>query len=308
MLSENLAKAPILLSEFLSMYLARSHRSERYKKMYQNTMNHVLRFCEINKLDSPLTNEVGIEFCEDFVFYLKSDCRHMQNTVKGHIERLHAILQKAALHGYPVNNTFREVTIQEEEIGAVYLSMTEITRIYYFENLTRSQKEIRDLFVIGCLTGLRYSDYSHLTQNNFIENNSQIRIKTRKTGAVVQLPSHKFVREILEKYAYRIPKPRGIQYFNLAIKQICKMVGLVDTIPYERTIGTEIVRKTFEKWEMISSHTARRSFATNMFLMGVPPYRIMLITGHRSEKSFFKYVRITREENALVLSNHQFFQ
>jgi integrase len=232
----------------------------------------------------------------------------MQNTVKSTMERLHAMLQKACNYGYPINNTFREVTICEEEVSTTYLSMTEITRIYYYDKLTKFQKEIKDLFIVGCLTGLRYSDYSQLSDRNFINNFTQIRIKTRKTGIVIQVPAHKFVREILEKYNYSLPKRRCIQHFNKYMKLICKKVGFTEKVPYERTVGTQVVRKELEKWEVISSHTARRSFATNMFLAGVPAYRIMLITGHQSERSFFRYVRITREENALALSNHQFFQ
>ena len=73
--------------------------------------------------------------------------------------------------------------------------MTEITRIYYYERLTRFQEEIRDFFIIGCLTGLRYSDYSRLNESNIDRSTNTIRIKTQKTGAVVSIPMHKFVRE-----------------------------------------------------------------------------------------------------------------
>jgi integrase len=232
----------------------------------------------------------------------------MQNTVRGMIERLHAMLQKAVNYGYPVNNTFREIMIPEEEVGMVFLDMTEITRIYYYDKLTKFQTAVKDLFIVGCLTGLRHSDYSMLTEANFINHGTQIRVKTRKTGAVVQLPVHPFVREIFEKYGRQMPKASCIQYFNLSLKKICRKIGINTPVNYERTVGLQVVRKICEKWQMIGSHTARRSFATNTFLAGIPAYRIMLITGHRSEKSFFKYVRITREENALALSGHRFFQ
>ena len=105
-----------------------------------------------------------------------------------------------------------------------------------------------------------------------------------------------------------MPKAPCIQHFDRYIKLICKKVGFDEDVLWERTIGNDVVRKTCKRYELVGSHTARRSFATNAFLSGIPPYRIMLITGHRSEKSFFKYIRITREENALTLSNHKFFQ
>ena len=294
--------------EFVREYLDKSHRSDRYKKMYLNTLDHVISFSLKYNLKDVLTDSIGMEFSENFVHYLKSDRGLMQNTVKGHVERMHAMLHKAMLYGYPVDNTYKEVTVEDEEVGAVFLSMTEITRIYYFDRLTRFQEEVRDHFVMGCMTGLRYSDYSRLNESNFYSDTNMIRIKTKKTGVVVSVPMHKFVREILRKYDYKLPKPRCIQYFNRCVKDICKKVGLTDPILWERTVGTEVVRKEMQKWEMISSHTARRSFATNMFLQNIPTYRIMLITGHKSESSFFKYIRVTREENAATLQGHLFFQ
>lgn len=295
---------------FVRGYLNKSHKSDRYKGMYRNTLDHVFGFCKLNGIDvnKLMTDGIGMEFCEDFIHYLKSECGLMQNTVKGHHERLNAMLQKAMLYGYSVDNTYKEVSVAEEEVTAVFLSMTEITRIYYFENLTRLQKEIRGYFIIGCLTGLRYSDYSRLNETNFDRNANMIRIKTQKTGAVVSIPMHRFVREIVQRYNYNLPKPRCIQYFNRAVKEICKKVGIDEPILWERAVGTDVVKKELPKWELISSHTARRSFATNMFLLNIPTYRIMLITGHKSESSFFKYIRVTREENASTLQGHLFFQ
>lgn len=293
--------------EFVREYVERSHRSDRYKAMYFNTLDHIVAFCQLKKIDNVLTDSIGMQFSENFVYYLRSTGM-MQNTVKAHFERMGAMLKKAMLYGYPVDNTYKEVDLDDEEVGAVFLSMTEITRIYYFEGLTRLQKEVRDYFIIGCMTGLRYSDYSRLNKSNFDRDTNTIRIKTRKTGAVVSVPMHKFVREILKKYKYQLPKQRCIQSFNRSVKVICKRIGLDDPVLWERTVGTEVVRKEMQKWKMISSHTARRSFATNMFLQGIPTYRIMMITGHKSEESFFKYIRVTREENAATLAGHMFFQ
>lgn len=299
-----------LFLSFVRSYLAKTHRSERYKKMYRNTIDHLVQFCNKNNidLDTLFTNSIGVEFCENFVHYLKEDRQLMINTVKGHSERLNAMLQKAVLYGHKVNNTYKEVSVSEEEVSAIFLSMTEITRIYYFQNLTKVEKEIKDYFIIGCLTGLRYSDYSRLNSNNFDKITNTIRIKTQKTGAVVSIPMHKFVREILQKYDYKLPPARCIQQFNKIIKRICKKVGINDPVLWERTVGTKVIIKELQKWELVSSHTARRSFATNMFLQNIPTYRIMMITGHKSESSFFKYIRVTREENAATLSGHLFFQ
>jgi integrase len=77
---------------------------------------------------------------------------------------------------------------------------------------------------------------------------------------------------------------------------------------YERTVGTRVVKRLVKKYTLVSTHTARRTGATNMYLSGIPVARIMLLTGHKTEQSFFRYIRIEREENAKTLSEHPFFK
>ena len=73
------------------------------------------------------------------------------------------------------------------------------------------------------------------------------------------------------------------------------------------TKGGERKREVLKKHDLISVHTARRSFATNAYLQNVPTSSIMKITGHRTEKSFLKYIKISQEDNANKLVNHPFF-
>ncbi len=90
---------------------------------------------------------------------------------------------------------------------------------------------------------------------------------------------------------------------------ICKKVGLTSLIKYSYTKGGRIVNETKEKWELISSHTARRSAATNMYLTGrMNTYEIMAITGHTTEKSFFKYIKITQENTVKQIAGDNFFR
>ena len=110
--------------DFVREYLAKSHRSDRYKRMYLNTLDHIEGYCELNGLNiqTLYTDSLDMEFCENFVHYLQSDRNLMQNTVKGHLERMQAMIQKAMLYGYYVNNSYKEVHVPEEEVGAVFLT------------------------------------------------------------------------------------------------------------------------------------------------------------------------------------------
>lgn len=292
------------LAKFIEEYMEKRHKSIEYKRMYLMAANHVRAFGE--HLGREIyTNDMDEEGLEEFVFFLQEQQDLMSSTVKGMIERTKAMLQRAHNAGHAVNPTFKDFIYRAEETSSVFLSMAEITRIYYHDRLTRAQEEVRDYFVIGCLTALRYSDYSRLGPENFVGGN--ITIKTKKTKKPVVVPMHPFVREILLKYNYTLPPSRCIQYFNKAIKQICRKVGITEKIAYERHKGLGMITIVKDKCDLVSSHTARRSAATNMFLAGITTLRIMKITGHNSEQIFMKYIKVSNEENALTLSAHQFF-
>jgi integrase len=94
---------------------------------------------------------------------------------------------------------------------------------------------------------------------------------------------------------------------NKYLKEMGKMAGIDGTEMQVKTNGGRRYEVTVPKYELISTHTARRSFATNAFKAGVPSISIMRITGHSTEKAFMKYIKITNEDNARLLSNHRFF-
>lgn len=294
----------ILLTDFITAYLQKCHKDESYKQMHFVCVKHLAGFAKQTGKQI-FTDAMSEQVFEDFVYYLQAECLLMSSTVKGIVQRTKSMLQKAQNADYKVNNTYHDYNFRDDEIDAIFLTMAEITRIYYYRGLTRVQEEIRDYFVVGCLTGLRYSDYSRLTAENFMD--GKIHIRTKKTKTPVLVPMHRFVKEIIQKYNGTLPPARCIQYFNLAIKKICRQVGLTELVPYERRIGLEFVCRMLPKWQLVSSHTARRSAATNMFLAKIETYRIMLLTGHKTESAFFRYIKITREENAMTLSGNQFF-
>ena len=92
------------------------------------------------------------------------------------------------------------------------------------------------------------------------------------------------------------------------LKEICEAAGLDSPTKIGITRGGKLSHEINKKFELVCTHTARRSFATNAFLMDIPTISIMKITGHRTEKSFMKYIRISQEENANKLLTHPFFQ
>lgn len=247
---------------------------------------------------------------DDFIIYLEDQgLRH--NTIVGYIMKIQTLVRRASQYNYAVDNTYDEIDLKCEPTNAVFLSMNEITRIYYYkfekQDKRKAKERIRDMFVLGCLTALRYSDYSTLTADNLQDR--YIVKRTKKTNIDVKVPAHDYVKEIFEKYGGDIPCRLCIQHFNKYLKLVMREIGLNDKITYSFTKGGKLQTVTKEKWELISSHTARRSAATNMYLTGrMKTLEIMKLTGHQTEQNFFRYIRLTNDDTARSISGDMFFR
>lgn len=289
--------------EFVYEYLSASKRNEKYKRQYLQAYNQIEEYADSIKYEL-YTHNINEEFAEGFLDFLR--CKGlMLSTIKASFGKITALLNKADRRGYAVDRTFSDCEVKGEDCESVYLSIIEIARIYYYTGLKAKEEIVRDYFILGCLTGLRFSDYSKLGRSNF--QGDLLVVRTKKTGVLVKVPVHTFVREIFEKYEWKLPACHCIQAFNRQIKNICKKIGLDSPVTYNRTHGYDVVSKTVPKYELISSHTARRSCATNMYRENIPTWIIMQITGHRTERAFFRYIRITQEEAINSLKGHKFF-
>ncbi|WP_317171507.1 site-specific integrase [Spirosoma profusum] len=162
--------------------------------------------------------------------------------------------------------------------------------------------------MIGCYTGLRFSDFSELHPENITHNGQILTHKTQKTAERVSMPVNRNVLAILRKYEGIPPRTISNQKMNDYLKEICKRAGFTERVEVARTKGGMRQTRVLEKWELVTTHTARRSFATNAFLAGVPPVSIMKITGHKSESVFLKYIKVSSEQNTLLLLSHTHFQ
>ena len=155
--------------------------------------------------------------------------------------------------------------------------------------------------MIGCRTGLRYSDYSDLKPHNFTNDGYLERIQSKTKDKVV-IPIHPRVKFLIEKYNGKLPTAISNQKTNDYLKEIGKKVEELHTkISKTSSKGGMEVTASLNKYQCITSHTARRSFATNEYLAGTPLLSIMSITGHKTEKSFMKYIKLSSREHAKVL-------
>ena len=185
-----------------------------------------------------------------------------------------------------------------EETDAIYITMDQIMEMYGIKKFDLPEQEVvRDMFVIGCFTGMRFSDYSILDPSA-IRNNRLSFIQV-KTGAKVTIPIHPIVNEILQKYNYVLPPVPRNNEFNAIIKTVGeKMPSLHVPFTKQITYKRELVEIEKMKYEFLMTHTARRSFCSNEYIRGTDPMIIMSISGHKSYKSFMRYIKVSGDQFA----------
>ena len=227
------------------------------------------------------------------------------------IKTLKVFMNAAVRKGLTTNLTFRDTdfVVLRETADSVYLSLDELNAIWQMDLSSDPTKErARDLFLIGCFTGLRVSDFNTLKPSSFriLDSVKIIVVKPQKTSRIVAIPLHPIVEAILTKYN-GIPKRMFDQKINQNIKAVVRLTGINKPTETTSTIGGIEVTKQQPKYELISTHTARRSFCTNAYLTGMDSLDIMAISGHKTEKDFLKYIKVTPEQRAVKMSKSKFF-
>lgn len=250
----------------------------------------------IGKLE-PTFNDINYNVYIKFVTYLQNK-GYKPNMIGTFIKSLKAAMSEAYKRGLHNNIAFQNFEKPCENATTVALTKEEVDKIYA-ASLSGAMEKARDLFIIGCYTGMRFSDYSRLLAED-AEREFIVKIQ-QKTKNEVCIPIHPRVRTILKKWngSPRIPQ----QKVNLFIKSICAQVGintLVDVVE-----NGKIVQK--QKWELVSTHTARRTAATNLLLSGASIHEVQKFLGHNSVKQTETYLRISSQESARLIAKNKFF-
>jgi integrase len=298
------------LINFAEEYVENSNRKPGTKKQLRQAIRNLKEFKAYSKRSMHF-DSVDLDFYDDFMKFLLEFKQYGTNTIGTLIKNLKVFMNEAVDRKLTTNIQYRNRRFKtlEEHSESIYLTLAEIEKIYNMNLKTQPRLDrVRDLFIIGCYTGLRFSDLKQLKDENLTDNRTRIRIRTEKTGELVIIPLHPFVKAILKKHNGIPPEVLTNQKMNDYLKEIGEWAGIDETVVLHFTKGGQRVTETHKKYQLITTHTARRSFATNAYLQDVPTISIMKITGHRTEKSFMKYIKISQEDNANKLINHPFFK
>jgi len=273
-------------------------------KKYGTCFHHLKEFARSQNRAIDF-DDINLDFYHDFTTYLTKDCNLATNTVGKQIAVLKGFMSAAFDRGLTTNSDFRKrnFKIVTEESEAIYLNEEELDKLWKKDFSKKEHLErVRDYFLIGCWTGCRFEDWDLINSQNI--RNGFLIYEQGKTGHKVRVPLHPVVKAILEKYDGKLPEKLKNQPFNRAIKKVCKKAKIKTIETKSITKGGIRQTERLKKWKLVSSHTARRSFATNLYKSGFPAISIMAVTGHRTERAFLKYIKVTPEEHAELLQEH----
>lgn len=272
----------------------------KMQREYAVTFEYLKKYAQ--KYVEPDFADIDLDFYNNFTAMLRDEGLQ-PNTVGKKVQTLKIFLNAATEDGineyqkYKSRN-FKSISVDTDNVA---LNSQELSQIYEYDLSKRPGLErVRDLFIVACWTGLRYSDLNQVTPDRI--ENGLLMVRQTKTQGEIWIPLHPVVTEILDKYKGKLPEPLTNQKYNESIKAVAKLVGLKSPVWKTTYVNGKRISKKYAKHELVSSHTARRSFATIQYReMSIPTPTIRAITGHQSEIAFLKYIRVTPKEHAEIM-------
>jgi integrase len=250
-----------------------------------------------------------LAFTKAFDFYCIDVKKYMPNTAGRAIKFIKTVCRDARISGIETNLHLDSIKGYTRKTGFIILTPSELELIEKHEFKNATLDNARDWLVISCYSGQRVSDFLRFNENMLVEVETpsgkkalMIEFTQVKTNKEMRLPLHPKIINIIKKRDGKFPNKLSDQRYNEYIKMVCKEVGLTQMVKGSK-VDQETNRKQsgrYEKWELITSHIGRRSFASNNYGKLQTPL-IMYATGHTTEKMLLNYIGKTNEDKAFEL-------
>lgn len=287
--------------------------SEITIKKYRTVKNKLASF-EAKQQKTFFVRDVNNKFRTDFIKYLQDDEKLSANTSGKYLKCVKTICLDARENEIETHPQLDKIKGFTKETKFPYLSFTELDDIAKTPFTREALENAKDWLLIGCYIGQRVSDLLTLKSVNIQDMGGfkMIVLTQQKTGKEVAIPIHDKIKPILEKRNWSFPEALSAVNFNLHIKDICKLAGIKEPIEGSKMVCIDeeaepkVYRKiqgVYPKWELVSSHICRRSFATN-FYADTPTALLINITAHSTEKQFLEYIGKPAKDFSVQLAEY----
>lgn len=300
-LSGNSIESSPLLTDILEKYIEDQQIESLWTKATTTKFNTLKR--HLNTFDKSLTiDQVNSDTLRRFLNYLVK--RGYRNSYSDHIFGvLKSFLKWCDANGYIEKSAIaafkpRLKGAEGNSKAIVYLSWDELIAFYNFPFAKDYLCRARDVFCFCAFSGLRYSDAAKLRQRDV--GKSSIFVVTQKTTDALTIELNDYSRDILNRYRSDYPEALALpvisnQKYNVYLKEAAQLAGIDSTIKTVYYIGNERHETNCPKWELLSSHAARRTFVVNALRLGISAEVIMKWTGHSNYEAMKPYVDIVDE-------------
>lgn len=302
------------LTAFCDNYINSMHKNGKAIntiKKYNTTLNKLIEF-EFATNRTYLVKDVNVNFSEEFINFLREDCRYQDNTASRVVGYLKTMCSNAEIKGVQVSPQLKRVKgLPKIKMPFVYLNFDEIKKINTTSYDDPIHEVVADWLIVSCYTGQRISDLLRMNKDMIVklQGFDFISLTQMKTKNMVHIPIDNNIKEILEKYNGQFP-PRiskadqsNMVLYNRLLKKVCKKAGINALVKgnlySKQTERMEI--GMYPKYKLISSHVGRRSYASNFFGK-IPTPLLMNITAHSTESMFMKYIHKTSSDKSVELA------
>ena len=277
--------------------------AENTIKKYTSTLNHLKKYCGNRRNIS--FYDVSLTFIEKFKNFLITKCGENEqgvthNTVVKYMSTFIGFLRWSKKRGYNKNFEFEKYENEaEKEPAIIYLTWDELMHLYNLKIDNEYLAQVRDVFCFGCFTGQRYGDYKRLLHKHII---NDIWVNVPEKGHLSQalyIPLNKYAKAIIKKYKGLSDGPVlpviSNQKMNEYLKELGELAELFDYVTIYKFKGSERVEKTYMKYEVLKTHTMRKTFVTNALALGMQSDMVKEFTGHKNDKDFNRYKVVLAE-------------
>lgn len=265
-----------------------------------------------------MVKDVDLSFKKSFEDYCLNN-NYAPNTITRAIRAIKTVCNHARYNGIETNYQIEKIKTKYKKIENIYLTLDDIENLKKIKKtrLTGQLENVRDWLIISCFTGQRISDFMRFNKKMLRQETNKdgklvtlIEFTQKKTGKVMTVPLKQDVLDILEKRGGEFPQSISDQKYNKYIKDVGSLAKLKEKVVGSKKLETapksgefRKVTKEFEKWELLSSHIGRRSFASN-FYGTIPTSYLIYITGHKTEVMFLNYIGKSNKDLAMELTNY----
>ena len=311
---QQVKNTPTDLINYIDFYI--EYRKYEIKKSSKNKLkvlkNKLQRFENFRKKKISIA-DVNDNFKNEFVSYCKGEL-YSQNTIQRELANIKTFCKHARFLGLKTHHQLDSLRLEKVKVEKLYLTFDDLTKIENISKneLTDSLNNAKDWLIISCYTGQRISDFMKFTdeQIRIEEGEHLIEFTQMKTGKNMTVPLHPKVLEILKKRNGKFPYRISDQKYNDFIKTVCGLAKINELTKGSKLVETEkdskVYRKqsgTYKKYDLVTSHIGRRSFATN-FYGKIPTTYLIYATGHSTESMFLNYIGKSNKDLALEITKY----